>query len=110
MIRAGDFVWTRFPIRKRPRNPELLHIDYCLATYAARSPRVTRHALVAYTTTVLPEKPYPIFVRVFTASEAARLAQAPFALHVSTLAALPIEPEWFPRRDIVARAPRELQA
>jgi hypothetical protein len=109
VIVEGAFAKTLFPTNEQPRRPGLLHICYCLA--------VTRPiVLMAYSSSQpWPAGiPLPLGVRIFDATEAARLNQRPFVLYLNRLVRLSLTPEWFPElnkpsQGVVAVAPAALR-
>jgi hypothetical protein len=92
VIRPGTFVRVLFPTREQPHVPGLLHIGYVLTV-------ANQEAIVAYTTSQPwpAGTPLPAGVRLFDASEAARLNQSrAFILRLDVLARLPLTRAWFP--------------
>lgn len=109
MIVEGAFAKTLFPTNEQPRRPGPLHICYCLAV-------MRPIVLVAYSSS----QPWPLGVplppgvRIFGATEAARLNQRSFVLYLNRLARLPLTEKWFPElnkpsQGVVAVAPAALR-
>ena len=80
VIAEGAFVQVLFPTSKKPREPGLLHVCYCLAVRPPLS-------LIAYTTSQPWPRgtPLPFGVLLFTQEEAAVLKQRAFKLHQELL-------------------------
>jgi hypothetical protein len=94
ILPVGAFVWCRFPLRERHRDPgpnDHLHLVYVVDTSDV-------NAVTIYTTTTTwdPNIPVPLGVIVIPKQQAAALGQKAFVLDARRIGILPITLEWFP--------------
>jgi hypothetical protein len=96
-IDRGDFVWTNFPTREEPALPATArHVALCLRRFRSAD---KGYALVAVYTTSRPrgDRPRARGEIEVTAERAAEYGQrTAFRIDVRRVAALPINPDFFP--------------
>lgn len=110
----GDWVWCNFPTRENPADPAATpHATYTMAVTGV--PGVGPVALVAYTTSQVPDPPYRQGIMHFGAARAAQMGHnKPFLLNTGRVAALPVNSAYFPflgqpDNGVIGTAPKTLQ-
>lgn len=110
---AGDWVWCKFPTHENPVEPGLTHITYTMAVTGLPDGR--HFAVVAYSTSQIPKKPWPDGLLYFGEQQAARMGHTkPFMLNPARIAAVPINSAYFPYLDqldhgVIGRASEGVQ-